>query len=174
MDVAAKETAIVRFLEEYPQAVAAGHGHPALQGCERVRWSDFPECPGAIPVLLHGLLDETAAPEARRVLGNSLLNISAMNPAVPTVLPFLLRLASDPRVPARSELLRLLVVLADFSEPVDGQSEATVFWFGSDGDRPERAQCRAVFAEHASVVGTLADLLDGSDARTLRQAAGLP
>ncbi|WP_328491604.1 hypothetical protein OHS59_01830 [Streptomyces sp. NBC_00414] len=174
-DLAAKETAIARFLQEYPRAVEAGRGHPALHGCEDVRWSEFPECPAAIPVLLHGLLDQAAAPEAERVLTNSILNsVREMNLAMPTVLPFLLRLASDPQVPVQSDLLHLLVSIAGFSEPIDGRNEAMVHWFGSDSDHPEREQCRAVFAENASVVTLLAEELTRPDDRArLRQAAGL-
>ncbi|MEH0424810.1 hypothetical protein QBB34_00195 [Streptomyces stelliscabiei] len=169
-DLAAKETAITRFLQDYPRAVEAGRGHPALRGCEDVRWSEFPECPAAIPVLLHGLLDQAAAPEAKRVLTNSILNsVREMNLAVPAVLPFLFRLAGDPRVPVQSGLLGLLV-----SEPIDGSNEAMVRWFGSDSDHPEREQCRAVFTEHASVVAVLAEELPRPDDRAkLRQVAGL-
>lgn len=174
-DLAAKETAITRFLQDYPQAVEAGCGHPALRGCEDVRWSEFPECPAAIPVLLHGLLDQAAAPEAKRVLTNSILNsVREINLAVPTVLPFLFRLASDPQVPVQSGLLDLLVSIAGFSEPIDGRNEAVVRWFGSDSDHPEREQCRAVFTENASVVAMLAEELTRPDDRAkLRQAAGL-
>lgn len=173
--MAAKEAAIARFLDQYPRAVDAGRGHPALHGCEDVRWSEFPECPAAIPVLLHGLLDQTAASEAERVLTNSLLNsVAEMNAAMPTVLPFLFRLASDPRVPARSGLLNLLVAVAGFSEPIDASNEAMVRWFGSDSDHPEREQCRAVFVEHASVVAMLAEeLISPDDRAMLRQVAGL-
>lgn len=175
VDVAAKEAAIARFLDEYPQAVDAGRGHPALQGCEDVHWSKFPECPAGIPVLLRALLDREVASEAKRVLSNSLHNgITAMNTAVPTALPFLLRLASDPTLLVRSELLDLLIMVAEFSEPIDADDEASVLWFGSDSDHPEREQCRAVFTEHASVVATLAEELVSPDRRaTLRQAAGL-
>ncbi|MFF9336723.1 hypothetical protein [Streptomyces albogriseolus] len=175
MDVAAKEAAITRFLNEYPRAVDAGRGHPALQGCEDVRWSEFPECPAGIPALLRALLDREAASEAERVLSNSLHNgITAMNTAVPTVLPFLLRLASDPQVPVQSELLDLLILVAGFSEPIDADNEAMVLWFGSDGDHPEREQCRAVFAQYASVVAMLAEQLDSpNDRAKLRQVAGL-
>ncbi|MFG2969635.1 MULTISPECIES: hypothetical protein [unclassified Streptomyces] len=174
-NLVAKETAITRFRQEYPLAAEAGRGHHALLGCEDVRWSEFPECPAAIPVLLHGLLDEAAAPEATRVLTNSLLDsVREMNPSVPTALPFLIRLASDPRVPVRSRLLGLLVCIAGFSKPTDGRNEGVVRWFGSDSDHPEREQCRAVFAEHASVVAMLAeDVTRPDDRATLRQAAGL-
>ncbi|MFF0016383.1 hypothetical protein [Streptomyces sp. NPDC005374] len=65
-----------------------------------------------------------------------------MNPAVPTVLPFLFRLAGNPRVPVQSDLLQLLVSIAGFSEPIDGRNEAVVRWFGSDSDHPEREKCR--------------------------------
>ncbi|MFI5530267.1 hypothetical protein ACIA8O_17160 [Kitasatospora sp. NPDC051853] len=175
MGLAAKEAAIARFVEEHPRAADAGRGHPALRGCEDVRWSEYPECPAAIPVLLHALLDPGAAPEARRVLTNSVLNsVREMNAAMPAVLPFLLRLAGDPHVPAREDLLRLVVAAAGFSKPVDAGNEGMVQWFGSDEDHPERAQCRAVFAEHARVVAVLAEQLDGPHYRLeLRQAAGL-
>ncbi|MBC9714808.1 hypothetical protein H9Y04_19840 [Streptomyces sp. TRM66268-LWL] len=174
-DLADKEAAIAQFLLDYPQAADAGRGHPALRGCEDVRWSAFPECPAAIPVLLHGLLDPAAAFEAKRVLTNSLLNsVREMNAAMPAALPFLLRLASDPRIPAQSRLLSLVVSVAGFSEPIDGRNEAMVYWFGSDCDHPEREQCRAVFAEHASVVAELAEHLSSPDDRAqLRRVAGL-
>ncbi|UYQ66214.1 hypothetical protein [Streptomyces peucetius] len=173
--MAAKETAIARFLGQYPRAPGAGRGHPALHGCEDVRWSDFPECPAAIPVLLHGLLDQAAASEAKRVLTNSILNsVAEMNAAMPAVLPFLFRLASDSRVPARSDLLDLLVAVAGFSEPIDPSSEAMVRWFGSDSDHPEREQCRAVFVEHANVVAMPAEeMISPDDRAELRQVAGL-
>ncbi|MFH8623767.1 hypothetical protein ACH4A8_17950 [Streptomyces vietnamensis] len=87
MDVAAKEAAIARFLDEYPRAADAGRGHPALQGCEDIRWSEFPECPAGIPMLLRALLDQEAASEAERALSNCLLNdITSMNAAMPTAL----------------------------------------------------------------------------------------
>ena len=174
-DLAAKEAEIARFLRDYPRVVDAGRGHPALRGCEEVRWSEFPECPAAIPVLLHGLLDQAAAAEAKRVLTNSILNsVREMNAAMPAVLPFLFRLASDPQVPVQSGLLDLVVSVAGFSEPIDGRNEAMTRWFGSDSDHPEREQCRAVFMEHAGVVAMLAEQLNSSDDRVkLRQAAGL-
>ncbi|BDH05779.1 hypothetical protein HEK131_30060 [Streptomyces seoulensis] len=175
MDVAAKEAAIDRFLDEYPRAIDAGRGHPALQGCEDVRWSEFPECPAGIPVLLRALLDREAASEAERVLTNSLHNgITAINAAVPTALPFLLRLASDPQVPARSGLRDLLVTIAGFSESIDADDEVSVFWFGGDSEHPEREQCRAVFAGHAGVVAMLAEeLASPAQQAVLRKAAGL-
>lgn len=109
------------------------------------------------------------------MLTNSVLDsISEMNMAMPMVLPFLLRLASDPQVPARSGLLDLLVSITEFSQPIDVGNEAMVRWFGSDSDHPEREQCRAVFVEHAHVVAVLAEELSSPDDRAkLRQAAGL-
>ncbi|WP_345045895.1 hypothetical protein [Streptomyces sannanensis] len=126
-------------------------------------------------MLLRALLDQAAASEAERVLTNSILNgITEMNAAMPAVLPFLLRLASDPQVPVRSELLDLLVTVAEFSKPVDAADEVAVRWFGSDSDHPEREQCKAVFAEHATVVAMLPEGLISPDGRAkLRHAAGL-
>lgn len=174
MDVAAKEAAIARFLHEYPQAADAGRGHPALHGCAEVRWSEFSGCPAAIPVLLYGLLDQSAGAEAERVLTNTMFSIAEMNPAMPEVLAFLLRLAGDPQVPERSGLLACLVTVADYSEPIDSGNEAMALWFGSDSDHPEREQCRAVFAQHASVVAMLPEGLINPESRAkLRRAAGL-
>ncbi|WP_141698385.1 hypothetical protein [Streptomyces lushanensis] len=174
MDVAVKEAAIARFLHEYPQAADAGRGHPALHGCEEVRWSEFSGCPAAIPILLYGLLDQAAAAEAQRVLTNTMFSIAEMNPAMPEVLPFLLRLAGDPQVPERSGLLDRLVTVADYSEPIDSGNEAMTLWFGNDNDHPERVQCRDVFEQHASVVAMLPEGLITPDSRAkLRQAAGL-
>ncbi|MFD8009269.1 hypothetical protein [Streptomyces sp. NPDC058955] len=173
--MAAKDALIESFLQEYPGAEDAGRGHPALQGCEDVRWTDYIGCPAAAPVLLRALLDRTAGPEAERVLSGVLFNdITSMNAAMPAALPFLIRLAGDPYVPVRSDLLDLLVSAAEFSESVAGQNEAWVMWFGSDEERPARARCRAVFAEHARVVGALAAEVGDPDRRaSLRRAARL-
>ncbi|EFL37351.1 hypothetical protein [Streptomyces griseoflavus] len=174
MDAAAKDAAIAGFVHEYPEAADAGRGHPALDGCEEVRWSDFPECPAALPVLLYGLLDRAAAAEAQRVLTNVLMGIAEMNPAMPEVLRFLLPLAGDPQVPERSGLLHRLAMVADSSEPVDHGNEAMVLWFGSDSDHPERERCRAMFAQHSGVLAALPEGLIGPDSQAkLRQAAGL-
>ncbi|MFE3738897.1 hypothetical protein [Streptomyces sp. NPDC059134] len=174
MDVATREAAIARFLRDYPQAADTGRGYPALYGCEEVRWSEFSGCPASIPTLLYGLLDQAAAAEAQRVLTNIMFSITEMNPAMPEVLPFLLRLAGDPQVPERSGLLDHLVTVADHSEPIDSGNEAMALWFGSDNDHPEREQCRAVFEQHATVVAMLPESLINPDSRAkLRQAAGL-
>ncbi|GAA2231886.1 hypothetical protein [Streptomyces indiaensis] len=168
--MSAKEAAIDRFLRAYPHVIAAGREHPALHGCEEVRWSEFAECPAAIPVLLYGLVDQAAAAEAQRVLTNTLVSLVGMNAAVPEVLPYLLRLA----VPGRAGLLDRLVVIAGYSEPVDPGSEAITWWLGSDSDHPERERCRDVFARHADVVATLPEELLRPDSRAaLRRVAGL-
>ncbi|MFH8901798.1 hypothetical protein ACH4HG_36270 [Streptomyces coeruleorubidus] len=123
---------------------------------------------------MYGLLDRAAAAEAQRVLTNTMFSIAEMNPAMPEVLPFLLRLAGDPQVPERSALLDRLVTVADYSEPIDSGNEAMALWFGNDNDHPEREQCRAVFEQHASVVAMLPEGLINPDSRAkLRQAAGL-
>ncbi|WLQ53771.1 hypothetical protein P8A21_40290 (plasmid) [Streptomyces poriferorum] len=174
MDLADKEAAIAQYLHEYPQAADAGREHPALDGCEEVRWSEFSECPAAIPVLLYGLLDESAAGEAQRVLTNTMFSIAEMNPAMAEALPFLLRLAADSQVPERSGLLGRLVTVAEYCESIDSDNEAMALWFGSDSDHPEREQCRAVFAQYSSVVAMLSeDLIDSNGQAKLRQAAGL-
>ncbi|NEC90213.1 hypothetical protein [Streptomyces sp. SID12501] len=175
MDLVAKEATIARFLQEYPQVADSDRGHPALHGCEEVRWSEFFECPAAIPILLYGLLDQTAAAEAQRALINTMFSIADMNPAMSEVLPFLLRLAGDSQVPERVGLLNRLVMVADYSRPIDSGNEAMALWFGSDSDHPEREQCRAVFAQHANVVAMLPEGLISPDSRAkLRQVAGLP
>ncbi|MEU0725589.1 hypothetical protein [Streptomyces sp. NPDC006140] len=158
IDAAAKEAAVARFLEEFPRAPRAGRDHPALRGCEDIAWTQFPGCPAGIPALLRALLDPAAAPEAERVLGNVLMDgVFHMGPAMPAALPFLLRLAAGPKAPLRTGLVELLLVVAELSSPVDGSSERAVRAFGSDRDHPERAQCRAVFAEHAGLVHGLLD-----------------
>ncbi|CAL9293451.1 hypothetical protein SUDANB51_06026 [Streptomyces sp. enrichment culture] len=48
IDVAAKEAAVARFLEEFPRAPRAGRAHPALRGCEDIAWAEFPGCPAGI------------------------------------------------------------------------------------------------------------------------------
>lgn len=76
--------------------------------------------------------------------------------------------------PVQSGLLDLLISVAGFSESINAENEAMVHWFGSDDDHPEREQCRAVFAQHASVVAMLAEQLDSHNHRAqLRQVAGL-
>lgn len=158
IDAAAKEAAVARFLQQFPRAPQAVRDHPALRGCEDIAWAEFPGCPAGIPALLHGLLDPAAASEAERVLGNALMDgVFHMGPAMPAALPFLLRLAAAPEAPVRTGLVELLLVVAELSLPVDGGSERALRAFGSDRDHPERAQCRAVFTEHADLLRGLLD-----------------
>ncbi|MEV7088079.1 hypothetical protein AB0O07_19680 [Streptomyces sp. NPDC093085] len=170
-----KEAAIERFLQEYPRAAEAGRGHPALQGCEEIDWAGFPACPARIPTLLRAVLEPVAASAAAHTLTHCLIDsIAAMNPAAPAALPFLLRLAGDPGVTERAALLDLLVLVAGFAESVDGECAAMTLWYGSEAEHPERALCRAVFAEYARVVEAVGEHLTPVGGRdTLRQAAGL-
>lgn len=176
LDAAAKRAEADRFLRRYAHDVRTDCGHPALRGCDEVDWSAIPGCPPEMPVLLHGLLDPAIAPEAARVLTNVLMDgIFRLGAAMPAVLPFVLRLAvADPRVPAVSCLVDIVVVTAGLSEPVDADNENAVRLRGCDSDHPERERCRAVFAEHAALLAGLPDeLLTDADRASLRQAAGL-
>ncbi|GLV85841.1 hypothetical protein Slala03_55300 [Streptomyces lavendulae subsp. lavendulae] len=153
MDAAAKEAAVARFLREYPQAGQAEGGHPALVGCADADWSQIPGCPAGIPVLLRGLLDPAAGPEALRVLGNVLLNsIFHLSAAMPTALPFLIRLAAVPDIAVRPGLVEFLAHVAELSRPVE---EGQAGLFGNECDHPERGWCRAAFAAHASELRAL-------------------
>ncbi|MFE6406482.1 hypothetical protein ACFVOR_06060 [Streptomyces sp. NPDC057837] len=158
IDAAAKDAAVARLLREFPAAGEAGRDHPALSGCDSVAWSEFDGCPARIPELLRGLLDRTAATEAERVLCTVLMDgVFRMGPAMPAALPYLIRLTADPEVPVRSALLELLLVVAELSHPVDEGDERAVRLLGSDRDHPERARCRAVFADHADLLRALLD-----------------
>ncbi|MGP3634423.1 hypothetical protein ACTU45_13805 [Streptomyces sp. 24-1644] len=174
LDAAAKRAEVDRYLRQYARAVRTDSGHPALRGCEEVAWSANPGCPAGIPVLLHGLLDTASAPEATRVLTNVLMDgVFRLSSAMPAALPFLLRLAAEPQVPARSGLMDLLVVAAELSEPVDADNERAVMLLGRDSDHPERERCRAVFAEYADLLAGLPDeLISAADRAALQQAAG--
>ncbi|MFD7711087.1 hypothetical protein ACFV6E_13740 [Streptomyces sp. NPDC059785] len=125
--------------------------------------------------MLRGLLDPAAAPEAERVLTNVLMdNVFQMSAAMPAALPFLFRLLAERQLPVRSELLDILLVAAEFSLPVDPGDERAVLLLGSDDDHPEREQCRAVFAEHASLLTKLpAGWIDAADRARLERAAGM-
>ncbi len=50
-DAAAKETAVARFLREYPQVEHPARGHSALSGCADVDRSRMTGCPAGIPVV---------------------------------------------------------------------------------------------------------------------------
>ncbi|MFI5824919.1 hypothetical protein ACIA8I_38480 [Streptomyces rishiriensis] len=156
VDAAAKEAAVARFLREYPQIERAECGLPALLGCAAVAWSQIPGCPAGIPVLLRGLLDQIAGPEALRVLDNVLMNsVFHVSAAMPAALPFLIRLAGLPDIAVRSGLVDLLVVAAELSQPVDADNERQVLLLGNECDHPEREWCRAAFAAHASALRAL-------------------
>lgn len=175
LDLAAKEAEVARYLLAHPRAEEAGIGHPALGGCDEVAWSDIPGCPAEIPAVLRGLLHQEAAPEAARVLTNVLMDsVFSLGAAMPAALPFLLRLAADLRAPVRERRLDILLVAAELALPVDAGDERAVRLFGGDDEHPERAQCRAVFAEHAELLATLPDELVGPDDRaSLLRAAGM-
>lgn len=105
---------------------------------------------------MQGLLDQTVGREALRVLTNVLMDsVFHTSAAMPAALPFLIRLAADPEVGVRCDLIEVLVVVAHLSQPVDESNSLAVQCFGSNEDHPERQQCRAVLAEHASTLRTL-------------------
>ncbi|PLW74794.1 hypothetical protein C0036_00005 [Streptomyces sp. DJ] len=179
MDAATREASVALFLREHPHLERPGRGHPALRGCAEVDWSRIPGCPAGTPALFRGLLDRNAAPEAKRLLTNVLMDgVFRMSPAMPAALPFLLRLAADPGVPVRSELLDVVLVAAELSQPVDADDERAVLLLGSEDERPERERCRAAFAGHASSLHALLDaatrdgLLSADDRAALLSAAG--
>ncbi len=103
-----------------PGAVDSPHPRPVvdtspvavpLRPVHPLDWSQIPGCPAGIPVLLHGLLDQVASPEALCGLDNVLMNnVSHVGAAMSTALPFLIRLAALPDIAARSGLVDLLVV----------------------------------------------------------------
>ncbi|MFD8020429.1 hypothetical protein ACFV6G_08385 [Streptomyces lavendulae] len=156
MDAAAKEAAVARFVREHPQAGQAECDHPALAGCADADWSRIPGCPAGIPVLLRGLLDEAVGPEALRVLENVLMD-SIFHPsaAMPTALPFLIRLAAVPDIAVRPDLVELLAIVAEVSQPVEADDAGQAGLFGKDCDHPERERCRAAFVAHASELRAL-------------------
>lgn len=179
-DLAARAAAVARFLRDHPEAMQADGGHPALQGITDIAWSEIPGCPAAAPAVFNGLLDEGACEDASRVLGNVLIDdIFHLSAAMPAALPFLIRLAGDGQVPCRAELVSLLVFAAETSQPVGAEGdERFALFFGTDAERPERARCRKVFAEHAASVralledGALPDGLLSAEERGSLLAAG--
>ncbi|MET7666943.1 hypothetical protein [Micromonospora luteifusca] len=175
MDAADRKAAVARFLQEHAQVRRADNEHPALRGCAEIAWSKIPGCPAGIPFLFQGLLDRATAPEAERVLSNVLMgSVFHLSAAMPAALPFLLRLAADPEISVRSDLLDLVVVAAELSQPVDASNERAVLLLGKDSDHPEREQCRAAFSEHASLLRVLLDddTLNAADRATLQQVVG--
>jgi hypothetical protein len=158
VDGAVEEAAVARFLRDHPASTQAPCDHPALVGCADAAWPQIPGCPDGIPALFRGLLDEAAAPEALRVLGNVLMDgVFHTSAAMPTALPFLIRLAADPDIAVRDGVLDLVVVAADLCHPVDADDERMVLLLGNDDDHPEREQCRAAFIDHAPLLRGLLD-----------------
>ncbi|MEU5881207.1 hypothetical protein [Spirillospora sp. NPDC047279] len=103
-DLAGKRVQIEVFLNEYPHVPSLAND--LLQGIDAVPWSTMPGCPGAIPALIRGLLDETSYEEALRVLGNVLTDdIFHLNPAMALALPYLIKLTNDETTPSKGELL---------------------------------------------------------------------
>ncbi|GAA1892195.1 hypothetical protein [Actinomadura bangladeshensis] len=159
-DLAGKEAAIRRFLREHPTASAIGRDHPLLRGLDDASWSQIPGCPAAIPVLIRGLLDAPAQDEALRILGIVLTDdVFHLNPAMALALPYLIKLSADKAVPGRAKIIDFLVVIAEYVQPVGDTDPRLALLFGSDERRPERAECKAVFIEHAAILRPrLADL----------------
>ncbi|MFD5598178.1 hypothetical protein [Streptomyces griseorubiginosus] len=147
-----------------------------------MKWPSIPGCQVDVPVVLRGLLDPEAAEMAERALDwlvmSGPMSISAMMPAV---VPYLLRLAADPSLPRRNELVGLLLVAAALSAPTDPDNAWDLAVSGAEENHPERAQCRMAFAADAAwVQRLLADdelradpYLDDEDRASFLQAAGL-
>ncbi|WP_435190165.1 hypothetical protein [Streptomyces sp. bgisy126] len=170
VDPAVKEAAVARFLREHPEVERAVPEHPALRGWADVDWSAVPGCPAGMPVVLRGLLDEAAGPEALTVLDNVLMNgVFHMSPVMPVALPFLIRLAAVPGTAVRRDLIDILIVAAELSSPADTESQ--VLLVGEERDHPERGACRAALRAHAAALRalledeTLPDGLIGADDR---------
>jgi hypothetical protein len=179
---AAAVTATASLTAAYPHLRQEACPHPALEGCEDVEWSSIPGCPVDVPVILRGLVDPDAAEMAERALDwlvmSGPMSISATMPAV---VPYLLRLAADPSIPRRNELLGIVLIAAVLSAPTDPDNAWDLAVSGPEDDHPERALCRAAFvADAAWVRRLLADdellaglHLDEDDRASLAQAARL-
>ncbi|MCS0601042.1 hypothetical protein NX794_07335 [Streptomyces sp. LP11] len=174
LDAAAKEAEVARFLRAYPRVTEAGGTHPVLRGCDEIAWSEIPGCPAGVPAVLRGLLDPDAAAEAQRVLDNVLMDgVFRLSAVMPVALPFLLRLAADPGLPVRADLLGGLLLAAELCTPYDADEPVPRF-SGGAADHAERLRCGAVFAAHAPEVAGLADgFPDAADRACLREVAGL-
>ncbi|MFF7980990.1 hypothetical protein ACFZDK_17940 [Streptomyces sp. NPDC007901] len=179
---AAAMAATAALAAAHPHLGQGAAAHPALEGCEDVEWASIPGCPVDVSVVLHGLVDPDAAEMAERALDwlvmSGPMSISATMPAV---VPYLLRLAADPSVPRRDELVGLVLVAAALSAPTNPHSSWDLAVSGPEADHPERALCRAAFAADAAWVRRLladdellAELELGEGERTaLAEAAGL-
>ncbi|MGV9456862.1 hypothetical protein [Streptomyces sp. NPDC003635] len=179
---AAAVNATAALTAAYPHLTRGVSAHPALEGCEDVQWSSIPGCPVDVPVILRGLLDPDSAEMAERALDWLVMSgPMSMSAAMPTVVPYLLRLSADPLIPRRSELFGLVLVAAALSAPTDPDNAWDLAVSGPENDHPERALCRAAFvADAAWVRRLLADdellaslHLNKDDRASLVQAAGL-
>ncbi|HEV7934585.1 MAG TPA: hypothetical protein VGP70_20045, partial [Actinomadura sp.] len=125
---------------------------------------------------IRGLLTP-AGKESLRVLGIVLTDdIFHLNPAMPVALPFLIGLAADPHTCARDGLVDLLVLTAELSLPIESEDDRFITLFGTDDAHPERAGCKAAFAEHADALlalledDSLTDVLTRDHRSALRAA----
>ncbi|GAA3927855.1 hypothetical protein GCM10023085_06300 [Actinomadura viridis] len=181
-DAGRKEAIVAEFIQEHPpQRIMADH--PALEGLSDVAWPAIPGCPAEISALFAGLLDRSSGAEALRVLQIVLHDNSfRLNAAMPRALPFLIRLAADPTVPVRVDVAEWVLLIASLSLPVTEDSGSfEVMLSGFDRDRPERAECRTVFAEHADQCRALMrnddpseELISTEEFNALLEAAGRP
>ncbi|MFI0349556.1 hypothetical protein [Actinomadura sp. 9N407] len=157
LDRAAKEDIVASFLTENPTVATAGCDHPALRGAAEVSWDEL-SCTAAMPALLGGLLDESVGEAALGVLTSTLMDgLFHVGRATPFALPFLIRVADDLAPAVRYGLVEWLIVVAGLCEPVHDENDLRVLGGSSEKDRPEWAQCRAVFREHAAVLRDLVD-----------------
>ncbi|MFG3291988.1 hypothetical protein ACGF3G_24665 [Streptomyces sp. NPDC048179] len=179
---AAATAATAALVAAHPHLGQAAATHPALAGCEAVEWSSIPGCPVDVPVVLRGLVDPDAAEMAERALDWLVMSgPMSISPTMPAVVPYLLRLTTDPSVPRRTELFGIVLVAAALSAPTDPHSPWDLAVSGPEADHPERALCRAAFAADAAWVRRLladdqllAQLgLDDGERASLSQAAGL-
>jgi hypothetical protein len=158
-DLEAREAVIAHFLNKFPQVLHVDGTHPALQGIRDIAWAEIPGCPAAVPEVFSGLLDAEACEEASRVLGIVLMDdLFHLSAAMPSALPFLIRLAADRHVAARSSVTDLLVLAAELSQPISEATEQR--WaqlLGTDDERPERAKCLQVLAADEIVLQALPD-----------------
>ncbi|WTW92856.1 hypothetical protein OG216_05460 [Streptomycetaceae bacterium NBC_01309] len=147
--------AVAAFMAEFPHLVdAPAEEHPALAGCEDVAWADLHGCHAHVPVLLRGLLEADAAPEAERCLVNlAFASPFAVGEVMAPLLPFWLRVVADADAPAR---VRLAGALAFAAESVRDDDNA-VPWDSTEQQKRDGAACRGAFAAEAEWVRRLLD-----------------
>ncbi|MGA4539201.1 hypothetical protein ACPA54_04335 [Uniformispora flossi] len=148
--------AIAELVTAHPHLAEDYSVDPVLAGVEDVEWSTIPGCPAGLPAVLRGLMHPDTARSAERVLGRVVMaGPMKISSVMPAVVPFLLRLAADPRVPCRGELFGLVLAAAALSEPTDPANAWDVAVSGPEDEHPERALCRAAFAANATWVAQL-------------------